>query len=259
MLSRFAANRPATAPYRPLDPSGERTDFLSALKTTYASLVPLAERNSLLALSPPELEQLRRTIASIGADARAFGMQKLALRAYALEFRIDDFQGPKSRAHQSFEFRESFRYLLEVIGQTLSEQPNTSQTPKVARRVVLASSNSLDRRYASEALGSAVKLSFAGSAGELFEHLSSATADLVLLGDSLPDLTLLEALDQLKETPATASIPVLVLALDGAAETSVGALVHGATDVVPSGLPPSEAGQRIWDALTTGRQRLHRN
>lgn len=259
MLSRFASNRTAAAPYRSLDPTGLRSDFLAALKTTHAALVPLGERNALLSLTPPELEQLRKTIASIGADARALGLQKLALRAYAFEFRIDDYQGPKTRAHQSFEFRESFRYLMDVIGQTLAEQPNMNGVPHMARRVVLASGNSLDHSYAAEALGTAVKLTLTQSAADLFEHLSHHSTDLVLLGDRLPDLTVLETLDQLKETPAMAALPVLVLAQDGATETSVGALVHGATDVVPCGLRPSEAGQRILDALTSGRQRLHRN
>ncbi|MEO1551910.1 MAG: hypothetical protein AAFR93_16015 [Pseudomonadota bacterium] len=258
MLSRFATAR-AAAPYRPLDPSGERSDFLSELATTYRALTPLLDRNQLLALCPAEMEQLRKTAAKIGADARALGLQKLALRAYAFEFRIDDFQGLRARAHQSFEFRESFRYLLEVMGQTVAEVPNISDTPQVARKVVLASSRSLDARFAAEALGTGVELARTTSCGDLVAHLADSHADLILLGEKLSDLTVLETLDQLKETPLTARTPVLVLAEQAGTDISVGALVHGAIDVVPTGLPPSEAGQRMMDALTTGRQRLHRS
>ena len=73
----------------------------------------------------------------------------------------------------------------------------------------------------------------------------SAAPDLILLDLDLPDLSGFEVIHQLKEDPATRSIPVIFVSATGSVEAKVRALDLGAIDFVTKPFDPAELRARL--------------
>lgn len=78
----------------------------------------------------------------------------------------------------------------------------------------------------------------ASSADEALRQAREAHPDLILLGSRLGGQSSLELCRQLKSSPDTAAIPVLLLTLDDAPDIEAQALAAGVSDFI--GLPPRE-------------------
>ncbi|MEE8396857.1 MAG: response regulator, partial [bacterium] len=69
-------------------------------------------------------------------------------------------------------------------------------------------------------------------ARQALEFLAGTAVDLVLLDVMMPDLDGFQVLDQLKDNPDTANIPVIILTSTQETDYVVRAFAHGAVDYI---------------------------
>jgi len=94
-----------------------------------------------------------------------------------------------------------------------------------------------------------IAIRLAPSGNELFEVLHDLPADLILL-----DAAQMELLQELKEVPATQTVPVIVFTAGGAPSEKVRAFELGAHDCVSRPFDAVELRARLYAALKTKRQ-----
>ena len=266
MLPRLSMFSRKDAPYQDLDPGQERRAFVATLNDALGEIAPLGQRHKMLSLKAGDLQRLRQIVSAIGADAKVLGLQKLALRSFALEFRIDQVQDNR-QAVQSTDFRDTFYYFLDVARQTAAQFENEGLVSLRERgpdrqtgwHILVVDASTWAADFARAALGTSCQISHAQDGSSAFDTMQAFRPDLILLDPSLDDITGQEFLETLSETPHTATVPVIVVSTDTSTEAAVSALVNGAVDFVSKGLMPEDFQTRVLSILNSGRQRLHHN
>jgi twitching motility two-component system response regulator PilG len=81
------------------------------------------------------------------------------------------------------------------------------------------------------------------------EHLAASTTDLVLLDVTMPELDGFETLRRIREAPATARLPVLMLTANAGAADRARAESLGADDFIAKPFDPAEVVERIHARL----------
>ena len=94
-----------------------------------------------------------------------------------------------------------------------------------------------DDAHLAELIGAALKKAGyrthqEGSADATFSYLKTATPDLLLLDVRLPGISGLKLLEILKQEPATAGVPVIMMTTEGGTENKVRGLMAGADDYI---------------------------
>jgi diguanylate cyclase (GGDEF)-like protein len=113
-------------------------------------------------------------------------------------------------------------------------------------KVLVVEDNELERLLIRQRLRlESVELLEAGSGLAAIEIARSALPDLILLDLSLPDLSGFEVIHQLKEDPATRSIPVIFVSGTASVDAKVRALDLGAIDFVTKPFDPAELRARL--------------
>jgi DNA-binding response OmpR family regulator len=77
------------------------------------------------------------------------------------------------------------------------------------------------------------------------EHLAASATDLVLLDVTMPELDGFETLRRIREAPATARLPVLMLTANAGAADRARAESLGADDFIAKPFDPAEVVERI--------------
>ena len=108
-------------------------------------------------------------------------------------------------------------------------------------RVLVVEDNDLERMLIRHRLRlDRVILVEAADGASAIELARSAVPDLILLDLDLPDLSGFDVIHQLKEDPATRSIPVIFVSAFGSTDDKVRALDLGAIDFVTKPFDPAE-------------------
>ena len=81
------------------------------------------------------------------------------------------------------------------------------------------------------------------------EHLAASATDLVLLDVTMPELDGFETLRRIREAPATARLPVLMLTANAGAADRARAQSLGADDFIAKPFDPAEVVERIRERL----------
>jgi DNA-binding response OmpR family regulator len=81
------------------------------------------------------------------------------------------------------------------------------------------------------------------------EHLAASATDLVLLDVTMPELDGFETLRRIREAPATARLPVLMLTANAGAADRARAESLGADDFIAKPFDPAEVVERIHARL----------
>ena len=81
------------------------------------------------------------------------------------------------------------------------------------------------------------------------EHLAASATDLVLLDVIMPELDGFETLRRIREAPATARLPVLMLTANAGAADRARAESLGADDFIAKPFDPAEVVERIHARL----------
>jgi CheY-like chemotaxis protein len=85
----------------------------------------------------------------------------------------------------------------------------------------------------------------AANADEVFQAIAQKKPDLLLLDSMMPDAPGLEVLRQIKESPTTSSIPVVMLTGRDDPSYREQVLASGASDFLLKPCPPSEIADHI--------------
>ena len=113
-------------------------------------------------------------------------------------------------------------------------------------RVLVVEDNELERQLIRHRLRpDRVLLLEAADGASGLELARSAAPDLILLDLGLPDCSGFEVIHQLKEDPATRSIPVIFISAFGSTEAKVRALDLGAIDFITKPFDPAELRARL--------------
>lgn len=80
-------------------------------------------------------------------------------------------------------------------------------------------------------------------------HLAAAATDLVLLDVIMPELDGFETLSRIRETPATATLPVLMLTASAGAADRARAESLGANDFIAKPFDPADVVERVRAGL----------
>ena len=113
-------------------------------------------------------------------------------------------------------------------------------------RVLVVEDNELERQLIRHRLRpDRVAMLEAADGSSGLELARSTLPDLILLDLDLPDLSGFEVIHQLKEDPATRSIPVIFISAFGSTEAKVRALDLGAIDFVTKPFDPAELRARL--------------
>lgn len=80
-------------------------------------------------------------------------------------------------------------------------------------------------------------------------HLAAAATDLVLLDVIMPELDGFETLRRIRETPATATLPVLMLTASAGAADRARAESLGANDFIAKPFDPADVVERVRAGL----------
>jgi len=81
------------------------------------------------------------------------------------------------------------------------------------------------------------------------EHLAASATDLVLLDVTMPELDGFETLRRIREAPATARLPVLMLTANAGAADRARAESLGADDFIAKPFDPADVVERIHARL----------
>ena len=81
------------------------------------------------------------------------------------------------------------------------------------------------------------------------EHLAASATDLVLLDVTMPELDGFETLRRIREAPATARLPVLMLTANAGAADRARAQSLGADDFIAKPFDAAEVVERIRERL----------
>ena len=103
------------------------------------------------------------------------------------------------------------------------------------------------------------KVAVAGDGLEVLAALKEREPDLVVLDNSMPNMTGLEACRRIKENPFTARIPVLMLTAQGGVENKVEGFAAGADDYLPKPFDPRELRARVLALLRLVQREGDRN
>jgi diguanylate cyclase (GGDEF)-like protein len=113
-------------------------------------------------------------------------------------------------------------------------------------RVLVVEDNDLERMLIRQRLRSdPIELFEAATGAAAIELARSVAPDLILLDLDLPDVSGFDVIHQLKEDPATRSIPVIFVSAYGSTESKVRALDLGAIDFVTKPFDPAELRARL--------------
>ena len=80
-------------------------------------------------------------------------------------------------------------------------------------------------------------------------HLAASATDLVLLDVTMPELDGFETLRRIRETPATATLPVLMLTASAGAADRARAESLGANDFIAKPFDPADVVERVRAGL----------
>jgi DNA-binding response OmpR family regulator len=80
----------------------------------------------------------------------------------------------------------------------------------------------------------------AGGGAEAFERLQQQKPDVVLLDVMMPDINGFEVLQRIRETPATASLPVILLSAKGDEDDTMAGYQHGADYYITKPCTPTQ-------------------
>lgn len=83
-------------------------------------------------------------------------------------------------------------------------------------------------------------------------HLASSATDLVLLDVTMPEIDGFETLRRIREAPATARLPVLMLTANASAADRTRAQSLGADDFIAKPFDPADVVERVRTRLDAG-------
>ena len=191
---------------------------------------------------------------SLKGSTKSIGAEQLSYQALVLENAAKTGDYDYIHAHHN-SFMQDYHTLLDQLKNVSfdSSNPDTSKSQEQSFQILVIDDDLLNLKTAEKILSKFFKVICAKSGKEALSYLSNNLVDLILLDVHMPDMDGFTMLKELKQHPATHSIPVIFLTADTDASTEYNSFKAGAMDFIRKPFVPDIMLERINRILEQDR------
>lgn len=212
-------------------------------------------------------------IHKIAGSAKTFGFPELSSAAAEAEKHFDMAAADKVAltsnkgvvpALQTLRLQLQSALLVRNGGEPAASLPESRHETKHRHTILVADDDDLVRELlVSEFVRSSCQITQANDGAAVLDFIQSCVAnpteakpDLILLDVNMPKVNGLEVLKQLKSTPATQHIPVVMLTRRDEDDSIINAISFGAVDYVTKPFQPADLVGRITEHLSSRKHKV---